>query len=223
MSAVYDTIGTGYAAKRQPDPRIARDIRAALGAAARVLNVGAGAGSYEPADLPVLAVEPSREMIRQRPAGRAPVVQALAEELPFPSASFDASLAVLTVHHWSDRRGGLTELARVARRVVIVTWDPACRDRFWLTSEYLPEIIARCGHFPCPTTASTAFWVPSGAAPRPISIPRSAGPCRASPSCRPRAWTRASRVSPTISAAAGGRSASDRCAGRTAPISGIVW
>ena len=78
MSAVYDTIGTGYVAKRQPDPRIARDIRAALGAAARVLNVGAGAGSYEPADLPVLAVEPSREMIRQRPAGRAAVVQALA-------------------------------------------------------------------------------------------------------------------------------------------------
>src|SRR5207245_2875974 len=87
------------------------------------------------------AVEPSREMIRQRPAGRAAVVQALAEQLPFPSASFDAALAVLTVHHWSDRRGGLTELARVARRVVIVTWDPACRDLFWLTSEYLPEII----------------------------------------------------------------------------------
>ena len=144
MSAVYDTIGTGYVAKRQPDPRIARAIRAALGAAARVLNVGAGAGSYEPADLPVLAVEPSREMIRQRPAGRAPVVQALAEQLPFPAASFDAALAVLavlTVHHWSNRRGGLAELARVARRVVIVTWDPACRDHFWLTSEYLPEII----------------------------------------------------------------------------------
>ena len=81
MSAVYDTIGTGYVAKRQPDPRIARDIRAALGAAARVLNVGAGTGSYEPADLPVLAVEPSREMIRQRPAGRAPSCR------PWPSSS----------------------------------------------------------------------------------------------------------------------------------------
>ena len=142
MSAVYDTIGTGYVAKRQPDPRIARAIRAALGAAARrVLNVGAGAGSYEPADLPVLAVEPSREMIRQRPAGRAPVVQAVAEQLPFAAASFYVALAVLTVHHWSDRRAGLAELARVARRVVIVTWDPACRDHFWLTREYLPEII----------------------------------------------------------------------------------
>ncbi len=141
MSAVYDTIGTGYVAKRQPDPRIARAIRAALGTAARVLNVGADAGSYEPADRPVLAVEPSREMIRQRPAGRAPVVQALAEQLPFPAASYDAALAVLTVHHWSDRRAGLAELARVARRVVIVTWDPACRDHFWLTTEYLPEFI----------------------------------------------------------------------------------
>jgi SAM-dependent methyltransferase len=141
VSAVYDVIGTGYAAKRRPDPRIAHAIRAALGTAVRVLNVGAGAGSYEPADLPVLAVEPSREMIRQRPAGRAPVVQALAQQLPFPAASFDAALAVLTVHHWSDRRGGLAELARVARRVVIVTWDPACRGHFWLTREYLPEIV----------------------------------------------------------------------------------
>jgi SAM-dependent methyltransferase len=141
VSAVYDIIGSGYVAKRQPDPRIARAIRAALGAAARVLNVGAGAGSYEPADLPVLAVEPSREMIRQRPAGRAPVAQALAEQLPFPAASFDAALAVLTVHHWGDRRAGLAELVRVARRVVIVTWDPACRDHFWLTREYLPQII----------------------------------------------------------------------------------
>ena len=141
VSAVYDTIGTGYTAKRQPDPRVARAIRAALGAAGRVLNVGAGAGSYEPVDLPVLAVEPSSEMIRQRPAGRAPVVQALAEQLPLPDASFDAALAVLTVHHWGDRRAGLAELVRVARRVVIVTWDPACRDHFWLTREYLPEII----------------------------------------------------------------------------------
>src|SRR5438552_12536166 len=125
---------TAGSSHRSPHPRRARSRRPRP-------QRGSGRGLLEPADLPVLAVEPSREMIRQRPAGRAAVVQALAEQLPFPSASFDAALAVLTVHHWSDRRGGLTELARVACRVVIVTWDHACRDLFWLTSEYLPEII----------------------------------------------------------------------------------
>ena len=141
MPTAYDVIGTGYSARRQADPRIAARIRAALGDAASVVNVGAGAGSYEPADLSVIAVEPSREMIRQRPAGRIPVVQALAERLPFPDRAFDAALAVLTVHHWTDRRAGLAELARVARRAVVVTWDPACRDTFWLTTEYLPEVV----------------------------------------------------------------------------------
>ena len=141
MRAVYDVIGTGYAAKRQADPRIARAIGKALGDAASVVNVGAGAGSYEPPDLPVVAVEPSWEMIGQRPRGSSPVVQAVAERLPFPAGAFDAALAVLTVHHWSDRRAGLAELARVALRAVIVTWDPACRDSFWLTTDYLPEIV----------------------------------------------------------------------------------
>ena len=141
MRAVYDTIGTGYVAHRQADPRIALEIRAALDNAARVVNVGAGAGSYEPSDLDVVAVEPSWEMIRQRSEGRAAAVQALAEWLPFPDGAFDAALAVLTVHHWVDRRAGLAELARVAQRVVVVTWDPAGRDSFWLTTEYLPEIV----------------------------------------------------------------------------------
>jgi SAM-dependent methyltransferase len=146
VRAVYDAIGTGYVAHRQADPRIALEIRAALDNAARVVNVGAGAGSYEPSDLDVVAVEPSWEMIRQRPPrqrpqGRSVTVQAVAERLPFPDGAFDAALAVLTVHHWADRRGGLAELARVARRVVVVTWDPACRDSFWLTTEYLPEIV----------------------------------------------------------------------------------
>ena len=141
MRAVYDLIGTGYVAHRQADPRIALHIHDALGDAARVVNVGAGAGSYEPPDLDVVAVEPSWEMIRQRPQNRAAAVQALAERLPFPDDAFDAALAVLTLHHWVDRRAGLAELARVARRVVVVTWDPAGRDSFWLTTEYLPEIV----------------------------------------------------------------------------------
>jgi SAM-dependent methyltransferase len=147
---VYDDIGHGYLTTRRPDPRIARAIRAALGEARSVVNVGAGAGSYEPDDLSVLAMEPSREMLRQRPPGAARAIQAAAEVLPLRDAAFDAALAVLTLHHWDDQAAGLAELRRVARqRVVIVTWDPAARDAFWLTAHYLPEIVALdVGRFP---------------------------------------------------------------------------
>ena len=142
MQAVYDEIGQSYVVTRQPDTRIAQAIRAALGAARTVLNVGAGTGSYEPADLQVVAVEPSHAMIQQRPAGTAPVVQAVAEHLPWSDAAFDAALAILTMHHWHDRAAGLAELRRVARhRVVLLTWDPACRDAFWLTTRYVPAIL----------------------------------------------------------------------------------
>lgn len=142
MPAAYDTIGIDYAQLRRPDPRIAARIEAALGGAQTVLNVGAGAGSYEPADREVTALEPSTEMIRQRPPGSAPVVQGSAEALPFPDQSFDAVMAVLTVHHWSDQRLGLSELRRVSRgRVVILTYDPAFRG-FWLAEDYLPGLIA---------------------------------------------------------------------------------
>lgn len=140
MPQLYDRIGLGYADYRRPDPRIAASIHAALGASDSVVNVGAGAGSYEPADRSVVAVEPSREMIRQRPPVSAPVVQAGATDLPFRDGAFAAALAVLTVHHWPDRARGLAELARVAReRIVILTWDPAATG-FWLTDDYFPEI-----------------------------------------------------------------------------------
>ena len=142
MPTDYDVIGRGYATRRRPDPRIAAAIREALGDAGSVVNVGAGAGSYEPVDRPVVAVEPSWEMIGQRRSGAAPVVRAAAETLPFGDAAFDAALAVLTLHHWLDRAAGLAELLRVARRrVVIVNWDPAGRDAFWLTREYIPALV----------------------------------------------------------------------------------
>jgi SAM-dependent methyltransferase len=142
MTTVYDSIGRGYTTLRRPDPRIAAAIGGALGDARSVINVGAGAGSYEPADRRVVAVEPSRGMIGQRAAGSAPAVQAAAEALPFGDGACDAALAVLTVHHWRDRAAGLAELRRVARRtVVVVTWDPAGADAFWLTREYLPAIV----------------------------------------------------------------------------------
>ena len=139
--AVFDTIGRGYARQRRPDPRIAAQLTAALGGARSVLNVGAGAGSYEPPDRRVVAVEPSAVMLAQRPPGAAPAVQARAEALPFPDRAFDALMAVLTLHHWADRAGGLAECARVARqRVVLLTWDPAA-DAFWLLQEYLPAFV----------------------------------------------------------------------------------
>lgn len=138
MPAVYDRIGTGYAGRRRPDPRIARIIADALGDAATVLNVGAGSGSYEPADRVVVAVEPSVAMIRQRPLGAAPVVQAVAAALPFADASFDAAMAVLTLHHWPDKAAGLGELRRVTRGpIVLLTFDPAIRP--WPV-DYFPAL-----------------------------------------------------------------------------------
>ncbi|HSK23098.1 MAG TPA: class I SAM-dependent methyltransferase [Egicoccus sp.] len=111
-----------------------------LGDAVRVVNVGAGAGSYEPADRNVVAVEPSWTMIGQRPAGAAPVIQAVAEQLPFGDGTFDAATAVLTIHHWTDLEAGLGELRRVSRRQIILTFDPAALNHFWLHRDYLPRI-----------------------------------------------------------------------------------
>ena len=139
---LYDTIGDGYGVYRRPDPRIAAAISLPLEDADTVLNVGAGAGSYEPADRYVVAVEPALSMIRQRGAGSAPVVQASATHLPFRDEAFAAALAVLTLHHWPDRARGLAELARVARRrVVMLTWDPASPN-FWLIDDYFPALAA---------------------------------------------------------------------------------
>ena len=140
--ALYDSIGRTYAAFRRPDPRIAAAIEAALGDAASVVNVGAGTGSYEPSGRSVIAVEPSEVMIRQRPAGAAPCRQATAEALPLETKSADAAMAVLSVHHWTDMEQGLREMARVARkRVVLLTWVPD-GPPFWLTRDYFPEIAA---------------------------------------------------------------------------------
>lgn len=138
---LYDAIGIDYARLRRPDPRIAARIDTALGRARTVVNVGAGAGSYEPAHRDVTAVEPSREMIAQRSADAAPAVRAGAEALPFDDDAFDAAMAVLTVHHWSDRAAGLREMARVARGpVVVLSVDPA-HGGFWLY-DYFPGLAA---------------------------------------------------------------------------------
>jgi SAM-dependent methyltransferase len=141
MAALYDEIGVNYATTRQPDPHIAALIAEALGPARTVLNVGAGAGSYEPVGRKVVAVEPSLRMIRQRPAGSAPVLRGVGEMLPFADGSFDSVLASLTIHHWPDRRRGFAEMLRVALdRVVVFTFDPAVSHQFWLVQEYFPGI-----------------------------------------------------------------------------------
>ncbi len=139
--ADYGAIGTSYSRYRRPDPRIAARVSQALGAARTVLNVGAGAGSYEPADRRVTPVEPSESMRAQRPAGLAPAVDAVAEDLPFPDGAFDAAMTTFSVHQWADLRAGLREVRRVTRGpVVILTGDPGRLRRFWL-AEYAPEVI----------------------------------------------------------------------------------
>jgi SAM-dependent methyltransferase len=141
MAARYDLIGRTYTATRATDPRVAARIWDALGDARTVVNVGAGTGSYEPPDREVTAVEPSEVMIAQRPPGAAPVVQASAEDLPSDDGAFDAAMAVLTLHHWTDWRAGCAEMRRVARdRVVVFSWDPTYRGRMWLGPEYFPHL-----------------------------------------------------------------------------------
>jgi len=138
----YDRIGADYGAARHADPKIAAQIEEALGDARTVLNVGAGTGSYEPADRSLTAVEPSTAMIAQRPSGAAPVVQASAEALPFDDGSFDAAMAIFSDHHWSDREAGLREMTRVARhQVLLLNADPGLAQRFWLTRDYLPGFV----------------------------------------------------------------------------------
>lgn len=167
--ALYDSIGRGYAALRRPDPRIAAAINAALGDAASVANIGAGTGSYEPPGRTVVAVEPSEVMIRQRPASAAPCVQGSAEAPPIGTASVDAAMAILSAHHWTDLERGLREMARVARRrVVLLTWVPDVA-KFWLTEDYFPEILAH---------DRTIF---PGAAPLAAMLERAVGPAHMTP------------------------------------------
>lgn len=138
----YDAAGHGYSAVRRADPRIEAVVHAALADARSVLNVGAGAGSYEPADRYVVAVEPSRVMRAQRLAlGRVPAIDATASRLPFDDGAFDASMATVTVHHWPDLERGLQEMRRVTRRrVLVLTFDPDALNNFW-NAQYFPELV----------------------------------------------------------------------------------
>jgi SAM-dependent methyltransferase len=167
MTAIYDRIGVGYADLRRPDPRIALALADALGPGT-VINIGAGAGSYEPPGT-TAAVEPSPVMLAQRPVGAAPAVQAVAEDLPFADQQFDAALASLTTHHWTDARRGLDEMVRVSRRQVVLTWDQEfTAERFWFVAEYLPEASEREVGLAALTTVLEAW---PDAAVTPVLIP----------------------------------------------------
>jgi SAM-dependent methyltransferase len=169
----YDRIGEGYARRRREDPRFAARIHAALGDAQTVVNVGAGAGSYEPADRHVIAIEPSDVMAAQRPPHLAPAIRATAGRLPLRDASVDAAMAVLTLHHWdSEQEWGVRELRRVARGpVVILTYDPRVSAAMWLMADYLPEV-ADLDHSIFPPPERIARWLGGQVAIETLEIPR---------------------------------------------------
>lgn len=167
----YDQIGHGYTRTRREEPRIAARIHAALGDAVTVVNVGAGAGSYEPRDRYVIAIEPSDVMAAQRPRDRAPAIRANAASLPLRDASVDAAMAILTLHHWdSDQETGVRELRRVARGpVAILTYDPRISTQMWLLADYLHEVAALDARI-FPTPERVASWL-GGARVEPVPIP----------------------------------------------------
>ena len=165
---IYQRIGTGYANRRRVEPLWMQLIEQELADAVTVVNVGAGTGSYEPSDRAVVAVEPSMVMISQRASDAAPVVRAVAEQLPFADNQFDVALAFFTVHHWSDFAQGMRELQRVSRRQLLITWRPeVTTETFWLARDYLPDVQAREANLP--TTAQVLDALGTGA--REIVLP----------------------------------------------------
>ncbi len=141
----YSVHGVSYASQRRTDPRIAALVHRAFGDAKSVLNVGAGAGSYEPTDRHVIAIEPSETMRAQRLPHLVPAIRAFAEDIPLDDQSVDASLASITIHQWSDTERGISELRRVTRGpIIILTFDGDALGNFWL-ADYAPEVIAAEG------------------------------------------------------------------------------
>lgn len=169
----YDRIGQGYAHTRVEDPRFAAQIHAALGDARTVVNVGAGAGSYEPRDRHVLAVEPSDVMAAQRPPELGPAIRGFADALPLRDGSVDAAMTVLSLHHWDEgQERGVRELRRVARGpVVILTYDARVSGEMWLMRDYLPEVAELDRRiFPSPTLL--AAWLGGRVRVDVVPIPR---------------------------------------------------
>lgn len=158
MNAPYDRIGKNYSVQRCTDPIIAAQLYSELNGASKILNIGAGTGSYEPSGVDLIALEPSSEMIAQRPSGAHPVVQGVAENLPFEDNLFSHTLTVLSMHHWTDRAKAFKEITRVTReKFVAISWDPALNS-FWLTRDYFPEIYELDKLIFPPTTEFARFF-----------------------------------------------------------------
>jgi SAM-dependent methyltransferase len=166
----YARYGTGYAGRRRTDPRIAALVHQALGTATTVLNVGAGAGSYEPEDRRVVAVEPSAAMVAQRPSRLGPAIRAVAGALPLGDDCVDASMAMVTVHQWPEPLAGLAEMRRVTRGpVVVLTFDPDAVADLWL-ADYAPDLFAvEASRYPTIDAIATALG--PGAAVLPVPVP----------------------------------------------------
>lgn len=169
----YDAIGHGYSHTRREDPRFRARIHAALGDARTVVNVGAGAGAYEPRDRHVIAIEPSDVMAAQRPRDLAPAIRASAGSIPLRDRSVDAAMAILSVHHWDEERErGVRELRRVARgAVVILTHDAQVSSAMWLMADYLPEVAALDRQI-FPSATQLASWLGGEVSVETIPIPR---------------------------------------------------
>ena len=142
MKTIYDKIGKSYSVGRRTDPKLAKQMHQFLSGSHSILNIGAGTGSYEPANMEVIALEPSEVMISQRPKGSAPVVQGVAENLPFEDKQFSHCMTVLSMHHWTDRDKAFSEIKRVTReKFVALTWSPLGKEEpYWLYRDYLKAI-----------------------------------------------------------------------------------
>jgi len=138
----YDLNGVDYSRVRKTDPQIFNQVLNALGDSKYILNMGAGSGSYEPLDRYVISIEPSYRMRSQRPKNIPPAIMGSSDFIPFDDQTFDASMAMVTIHHWADLHKGLRELRRVTRnQILILTFDPDALDGFW-NAEYFPELVA---------------------------------------------------------------------------------
>ena len=136
---IYETIGVGSSAGR-PDPRWQEAIESVIGDAKRAINIGAGTSSYEPSEQAVIAVEPSELMVSQSLETVAPVVMAAAENVPIPSGWADLTMTLLSLHHWTDWRAGISEMRRLAPRGLVLTYVPELHASYWLLRDYLPEV-----------------------------------------------------------------------------------
>lgn len=115
------------------DDRLCERWRDDLATARRVLDVGAGPGTFVAAatarvpHLEVIAAEPSRAFASSLAHGPAHALRCCAEALPLRSGCIDVAVSVSSIRHVADRRAALVELRRVVRSggaLWIVELDP---------------------------------------------------------------------------------------------------